>query len=370
MSISAILIFLIILLVLVIIHEFGHFIAAKMLNMRVDEFAFGFPPRIYGKKIGETVYSLNALPIGGYVSIWGENGSEEDSAEGGAKHNPRAFGNRPWWAQIIVLVAGVFMNMVLALFLFIGLSFGKVQMSVDDPVYGPQVKDTSLVVIDAIPDSPAYKAGVLPGSKLMAVTSKGVKASLISATSVVSFIEKHSDNPITITFQKQNGEIASTTVAAVYGLVPEKKVVGIQVGAVGYVSTTFSEAISLGIERTYDMTLMTFDGLKTLVISVVHRDGTVLNSLSGPIGIAKIVGETSAYGLGPILTLIAILSINLAIFNILPLPALDGGRVVFVLLEAVSRKKVPLKYYSWLNLAGFALLLLLLVVVTVHDVIK
>jgi regulator of sigma E protease len=152
--------------------------------------------------------------------------------------------------------------------------------------------------------------------------------------------------------------------------VPEKKVVGIQVGAVGYVSTSFIEAIQLGFERTYDMTLMTFDGLKTLVISAVHRDGTVLNSLSGPIGIAKIVGETSAYGLGPILTLIAILSINLAIFNILPLPALDGGRVVVVLVEAISRKKVPLKYYSWLNLAGFALLLLLLVVVTVHDVIK
>ncbi|MDB5260240.1 MAG: rane-associated zinc metalloprotease [Candidatus Nomurabacteria bacterium] len=370
MSISAVLIFLVILLVLVIIHEFGHFIVAKWTNMRVDEFAFGFPPRIYRKKLGETTYSLNALPIGGYVSIWGENGSEEDNASDGAKNNPRAFGNRPWWAQILVLLAGVTMNMLLALIILVCLSFGKVEMSADDPTYGSRVEDTSLVVLDAYPESPAYKAGLTPGSRLISVTSKNMKASLVTATSLVTFIENHSNDAITFVYEKQNGEHASTTVAAIYGIVPNKKAVGISVGTTGYVYTSTGEAIKLGLQRTKDITLLTFGGLKTLLVSAIHRDGSVLNSLSGPIGIAKIVGETSAYGIMPILTLVAILSINLAVFNILPLPALDGGRIIMVVIESISRRKIPFKYYSWLNLGGFALLLLLLVVVTVHDVIK
>src|SRR3989344_3063366 len=117
MSTFAVILFLFIILVLVIVHEFGHFIVAKWTNMRVDEFAFGFPPRIFAKKIGETLYAVNALPLGGYVSIWGENGEPNDEA----KNHPRAFGNRPWWAQLLVLVAGVTMNMLLALIIFIGI---------------------------------------------------------------------------------------------------------------------------------------------------------------------------------------------------------------------------------------------------------
>lgn len=140
MSISAILLFILILLILVVVHEFGHFIAAKLVGMRVDEFAFGFPPRLFSKKVGETTYAFNAIPLGGYVSIFGENGSEEDKKAHGATHHPRAFANRPWWAQLLVLVAGVTMNMLLALFLFIGISYGEIKISTDDDVYGHRVK--------------------------------------------------------------------------------------------------------------------------------------------------------------------------------------------------------------------------------------
>ena len=122
MSISAIVLFVVILLVLVVVHEFGHFIVAKLTGMRVDEFAFGFPPRIFAKKFGETTYAINAIPLGGYVSIFGENGSDDDKKEHGATTHPRAFGNRPWWAQLLVLIAGVTMNMALALFIFIIIS--------------------------------------------------------------------------------------------------------------------------------------------------------------------------------------------------------------------------------------------------------
>jgi regulator of sigma E protease len=361
MSVSAIFIFLLIILILVIVHEFGHFIVAKWVNMRVDEFAFGFPPRLFSKKYRETKYSINALPFGGYVSIWGENGEPADEA----KTHPRAFGNRPWWAQIAVLIAGVVMNMLLAWIIFIGISYGEVQISVDDTTYGLRVKNPVLVVVDAMPTSPAYKAGLVPGSVITKVTSGGAQANLTTATSLISFIGSH--DTFNITYRQTNGVIANTTVASVYGIVPDKKAIGISVDSIGLVKTNFWEAIKIGTERTYHMTVMTLEGLWSLVSSI-GSGKSVLESLSGPIGIAKIVGETSTYGYAAVLTLVAVLSINLAIFNSLPLPALDGGRIVVVAIEAITKRRVPFKYYSWVNVIGFAALMLLLIMVTINDV--
>lgn len=367
MSITAILLFVVILIILVIVHEFGHFIAAKLTGMRVDEFAFGFPPRIFAKKRGETLYAFNAIPLGGYVSIWGENGSEEDKKENGATHHPRAFGNRPAWAQLVVLSAGVVMNMVLALFIFIFISFGEVRISADDPLYGSRVKDIELVVADVAKESPAFKAGLVPGSILLSMKSAGKEASLDSATSVVKFIEKNQNSSFTISYRSPDGVVKETTVAAVYGIVPDKKALGVGLDMVGVVRTAPLEAIFLGFERTYNMTELTLLGLGDIVTSLFKGE-SVIESLSGPVGIAKIVDETSSYGYVAILTLVAILSINLAIFNALPLPALDGGRIVVVGIEAISKRKVPFKYYSWVNVIGFFLLMLLLVVVTINDV--
>jgi regulator of sigma E protease len=367
MTISAILLFILILLVLVIVHEFGHFIVAKATNMRVDEFAFGFPPRIFGKKIGETTYAVNSIPLGGYVSIFGENGSEEDKKEHGALHHPRAFGNRPWWAQLLVLIAGVTMNMVLAFFIFVFISYGNVQMSADDPIFGHRVKDTVLMTTEVSKESPAFKAGIVPGSIILKVTNVGTEANLSTATSLITFIAAHQNTPFTITYRSPDGLKKVTTVAAVYGIVPDKKALGIGLDQIGTVSTTFQEALSLGYERTVTITEMTIDGLATVFTSAFNGN-SVLQSLSGPVGIARIVGETSEYGYVAVLTLVAVLSINLAIFNILPLPALDGGRIVVVLIETVLRKKVPFKYYSWVNVLGFGLLMLLLIVVTINDI--
>lgn len=367
MSLSAIILFVVILLVLVTVHEFGHFIVAKLTNMRVDEFAFGFPPRLFSKKVGETTYSLNALPLGGYVSIWGENGSENDKEKDGAKNHPRAFGNRPWWAQILVLVAGVTMNMVLAWFIFIGISYGNITVSTEDATYGTLVKNSSLMVIDAAEESPAYKAGLIPGSVILKVKSGSTLANISTSESLVTFIGLHQNDSFSISFKGPDGVVRNTVIAAVYGIVPDKKAIGISVESVGTIHTTMMQALRIGTSRTSEMTKMTFGGLKSLAASVVGGEN-VLASLSGPVGIARIVGKTSDYGYVAVLTLIAVLSINLAIFNILPLPALDGGRMIVVMIETVLKKKIPFKYYSWANIAGFSLLILLLVVVTFHDI--
>jgi regulator of sigma E protease len=367
MSISAILLFIAILIVLVIVHEFGHFIAAKLTGMRVDEFAFGFPPRLFTKKVGETIYAFNAIPLGGYVSIWGENGSDEDKKENGAANNPRAFGNRPAWAQLVVLFAGVAMNMVLALFIFIFISYGEVRISTDDLIYGSRVKNAELVVVDVSKESPAFKAGIIPGSVITSVTSAGKVADIKTATSTIAFIERNQNSSFVIEYKAPDGSIKTTTIAAVYGIIPDKKALGIALDTVGTVRTTVGESFVLGVERTINMTELTALGLAG-VVSSLFKGESVIESLSGPVGIAKIVDETSEYGYVAVLTLVAILSINLAIFNILPLPALDGGRIVVVTIETLFRKKIPFKYYSWVNVAGFFLLILLLVVVTINDV--
>jgi regulator of sigma E protease len=367
MSISAIALFIIILLVLVTVHEFGHFIVAKLTGMRVDEFAFGFPPRVFAKKYGETTYAINALPLGGYVSIFGENGSEEDKKEHGALHHPRAFGNRPWWAQTLVLVAGVTMNMVLALVIFIGISYGEVTMSKDDDVYGSRIKKSSLMVTEVSKNSPARMAGIVPGSIVLSVASAGKHAQLTTATSLVAFIGANQNSPFSITYRTPDGQEKDTTIATVYGIIPNKKALGIALEEVGQVKISVLESIPLGYHRTISTTVMTFDGLTSVLSQAIHGE-SVLSTLSGPIGIAKIVGETSDYGYDAILTLVAVLSINLAIFNILPLPALDGGRMMVVLIEAITKKKVPFKYYSWVNIIGFSLLMLLLIIVTINDI--
>lgn len=367
MSLSAIALFIIILLVLVVVHEFGHFIVAKLTGMRVDEFAFGFPPRIFAKKFGETTYAINALPLGGYVSIWGENGSEEDKKAHGAATHPRAFGNRPWWAQLLVLVAGVTMNMLLALFIFIGISYGTITISADDEVFGGRIKNSSLIVTGVSKESPAFKAGIIPGSTILTMTNVGQVAPLTTATSLISFIAAHQNTPFVINYKSPDGQQKSTTVSAVYGIVPDKKALGVSIEQVGSVQTTALEAITLGYGKTVTITSLTIEGLVGVVTSL-FQGREVLSSLSGPVGIAKIVGETSEYGVSAILTLVAVLSINLAIFNILPLPALDGGRMVVVFIETVFRRKIPYNYYSWVNVAGFLALIFLLIVVTINDI--
>ena len=357
-----IVLFFVILLVLVVVHEFGHFIAAKLTGMRVDEFAVGFPPRIYGKKYGETTYAINALPLGGYVSIYGEN-SEHDEA----KRDPRAFGNRPVWAQLITLSAGVIMNMVLALAIFIGLSYGNVQVSVDDPIYGARATNTVLMVVDAHPESPAFKAGIVPGSIVTSLGNGQTQATLTTATSAIKFIADHQHDPLAIEYVTPDGTRHDTVIAAVYGLVPNKKAIGVTFDVRGIVTTTPLEAISLGTEKTVSFTTLTLAALGELVKSIFQGEN-VIESLSGPIGIARIVTNTSTYGVEALLTLVAILSINLAIFNALPIPALDGGRFVIVVGEALVRRKLPYKYLAGSNAVGIILLLILVIVVTIKDI--
>lgn len=360
----SIILFLIILLALVIVHEFGHFAAAKISKMRVDEFAFGFPPKIFSKKVGETTYAFNAIPLGGYVSILGENGEPNDVA----KKDPRAFSNRPWYLQLFVLSAGVIMNVLFAWMLFIFTSYGNVEVSVDGSSYADRIKDKKVYVLYVGDNSPSKMAGVESGDILVKISSGKNFIVPEDSTTTINFIGRYINDPINIVYKKPGGQIKETTITGVYGIIPDKKALGVALDTVGTVDAGVYDAFVLGTYKLENMFVAMIDGLKQLALSAKNGDN-VVDSLSGPIGIAKMVGDTSEFGYKALLTFTAVLSINLALFNALPLPALDGGRFIIVILETILRRRFPVKLMMMLNGLFFFLLIVLLVVVSIKDVV-
>jgi len=374
--IKIIILFFFVIMLLVMIHELGHFLAAKISKMRVDEFAFGFPPRVFGKKIGETTYAFNALPIGGYVKIAGED--FEDEMEGKKSNDPRLFSNRPKILQIFVLLAGVAMNFLLAFVLLSYISYGEKFISSESPDFNKykienaeKGRESSKVRVSFVTDnSPAKAAGLEVYDEIIAIRSTNKMIIPTNATSVVRFIYDNQNNPITINFKKyKTGEIATSTVSAVYGLLPDKKSVGFASGEVIYVKIGLIDAIINGATDTYNYTKLTITGVGDLVKKIVNNE-SIRQDVAGPIGIASLVGKASEEGLDPLLFFVAVISINLGVFNLLPLPALDGGRILFVLYEAIMRRRMNIKFQLYANLIGFGALMLLMLFVSYFDIVK
>jgi regulator of sigma E protease len=363
---SFVLIFVFILFILVIVHEFGHFVAAKLSKMRVEEFAFGFPPRIWGKKKGETMYAVNVLPLGGYVKITGEGFDEEERER--LKHDHRAFQNRPKILQLFVLAAGVIMNFLLA-FLIISFTYTKPHyVPVSEMNIEEQKKVGSKIVsIFVLPNSPAASGGLAPNDEILKVTANGQLASLKSATSVVEFVGKNVEYPITIVYKKMDGKVSTSTIQAVYGLVTDRKTIGLQVEEVALVRYNYLKALGEGLKDTARLTKNTVLGLGEIVKRLSNGEN-VIDAVAGPIGIAKLTSSATEAGSMGILTFIALLSINLGVFNALPIPALDGGRFLFVLIEMITRRNLNYKFQYYANAVGFLFLLSLVLIVTYKDI--
>ncbi len=364
-----IILFLIILLVLVMVHEFGHFIVAKLCGMRVDEFGVGFPPTIWSKKWRGTEYKVNTLPLGGYVKIFGENGSDDDNQ---AKLDPQAFGNRPKWQQISVLLAGVAMNWALAYIIFLSLALFTTQMaSVDNPDYSGRLSDVRTEILQVQDGSPASNSGILAGDRIVSISSTA-GASLYSASATPNmmkdFINLHADS-VTINYVR-SGVPGTANMSAVDGIVNDKKAIGIYFDKVGDVHIGTMEAFALAAAKTVETTRAVYTGTVELFTNLFKGNTDMLHQVSGPIGIAKVVGDASHGGLARLLLVTALLSVNLAVFNLLPFPALDGGRIIVVAIEALTRRKVPAAAQAWINGIGFLILIAIMIAVSVSDVMK
>ncbi len=345
------LIFIIILGILVLVHELGHFLAAKKAGVQVDEFGFGYPPRALriGKRWG-TLFSLNWIPFGGFVKILGEN-YEPPSPEKSGFGEPREGKNftqvsKKW--QAAILVAGVSFNILFAWLLF-SLGF---MIGLPTPVennFGLAVKNPILTVIDVIPDSPAQNAGLKSGDKIKKMENN-------FAGNVLLEIDRGGKN--------LNFEIKPET-----GIVENKKIIGINMDMIGTLSLPIHRAVYEGGKTTFEIIYLTVGGLSNLIKDAVRWKADI-SQVAGPVGIISLVGDASRLGFVYLITFTALISINLAIINLIPFPALDGGRLLFVIIEGVTKRKINSKIAGVLNTTGFILLISLMLIVTYRDILK
>ncbi len=356
--IISIIIFILTLLVLVLIHELGHFLMAKRFGIKVEEFGFGIPPKVFGKKIGETIYSLNALPLGGFVRLLGED-------EVGKVQSSRDFRVKSVGQRIVVVVAGVIMNLVLAWMIFytviIYQNFKIIYPTLEQAVYIGHVEK----------DFPAEQAGIKVGDKILKVDGKEIK----QFEDARNFIKESKGQPVSLILSDLEGKNVRQVSVTPKQVEKEEFLIGVGFSPIGLKQyTTGVEKIFSGITYSYDLTRLTFVGLKKTVSDLILGNiKSVSESVSGPVGLANISADILSGGKAALpfyLWFVGVISLTLSIFNTLPIPALDGGRLLFLVVEAFTRRKVREDVERKVHQIGFALLLALALLVTYSDVSK
>ncbi len=349
-----IIVFFVILLTLVLVHEFGHFLVAKITGCRIEEFAFGFPPRLFSKTIGDTKYSFNLLPLGGYVKIEGENMDETAPA-------PTSFASKSVPARLLILVAGVVMNFLLAVILLsVQAGIGVPTAASDENSHALKNPKTFIVGIE--PGSPAASAGINELDRIYRIA--GITNPSIQE--VQTAISAHAGQEITIIIERMGLEKTFTLIPRANPPTGEGPL-GISLQAVGLLADPWWKAPYTGLTRAWQMLLSIITQFQVLIRQIISQ-GTVSQALTGPVGIAFYAKEVTNLGLSYILEFAALISLNLALINILPIPALDGGRVMFVLIEGLVGKRMPNKIEQISHLAGFVLLITLMVLITLKDI--
>lgn len=342
-----------VLFVLVMVHEWGHFFAAKKTGMEVEEFGFGFPPRVASIKKNGTRFSFNLLPIGGFVKIKGENNDNQEPGSFATKSIPR---------RLIVLAAGVIMNLVLAwVLLSTALAIGAPQA-----VDGNSAKASNIRVMisDISKNSPAGIAGIKPGDFVVSINGHNV-----NSVEAVQLETKASAGQETSYVISRDNRILNFKITPRVNPPAGEGAIGVQLAQVADVSYPLNQAIWKGLQQTWDYTALTVSGFAHLIARLFAGE-SVSGTVTGPVGIAVMTGRFARMGLAALLQFAALLSINLAVINALPIPALDGGRIAFTLIEAVRRKKMHVKVEQWSHAVGFVLLLALMLLVTIRDIIS
>lgn len=351
-------IFIAVLALLVLVHEAGHFFVARRAGVRVDEFGFGFPPRLFkvGTKAG-TVYSINIIPLGGFVKIKGEEGQDKEDVDSFAHKKP--------WVRSLILSAGVFMNVALAaVLLSVGFMIGIPAVIGDDLPTGARITNQEVGVIEVLPDSPAAKAGIQGGDAIARVNDELV-ANQEDAFTKISSAAAQGVVRIEV---KRGKEIKTFALEPI--VIPEvgRPAIGVGLVDMGLVHLPWYRAIPEGIIATG---MFLWDILRSFgaLVAGAFRGAPIADQLSGPVGIAVMTGQAARLGISYLLQTTALLSLNLALVNALPIPALDGGRLLFVAIEKLRRGKAVSKNAErWMHTIGLALLLLLVIAVTAKDI--
>lgn len=371
----SIVIFVLTLLVLVLIHELGHFLMAKKFGIKVEEFGFGFPPRAWGKKIGETLVSVNWLPLGGFVRLLGEDGTDKEVSK-----DSRSFSNKGVWERITVVVAGVFMNLVLASLIFyltLGFSGFKFQVPliVEHQFLGVTQKEEQFVIIaQVVKNSPAQKANLKAGDQIIAIDGQTIK----SGQDLVDTTKNMEGKQIVLSVLTENQKEEQVKLTARKNPPAGQGPLGVAISSFRLANLEYQtpmEKLLAGPLHSINLTVYSAKVLgKVIGQSFARKNFQPLStSVSGPVGIASMANDILTQSAKPFLSyldFIGLISLNLALINLLPIPAMDGGRLFFLLIEALSGKKVHAGFERWVHTIGMVLLLGLAVLITFSDVGK
>ena len=364
----SILIFVIVLIVLIVSHEFGHFITAKLSGIGVEEFGLGLPPRIKGYMWRGTLYSINWLPFGGFVRIVGEDGDASSLPQ----YEGKRFTDKPRSVQALVVVAGIVCNILLAyVLIYFGLVAG-LPVSVDSfAKYESYMSDKHVVVTDVIQGGSAEQAGLPAGATLISIANAENAQLITSPAQVREIIVASKGEPIFVTYRTMGQGLVGLPLKivpkAVDGASPA---IGIAMDSVATLKLPLLTAILPSIRTSTFMLANTAKGMWHLLSGLVRGDGSVASSVTGPVGIAGIVGDAADAGLGSLLLVAALLSFSLAIINLVPFPALDGGRLLFIIIEGIKGSPIKASITAVVNTAGFAILILLMLAVTYKDIVN
>ncbi len=366
--------FILVLSLLVFVHELGHFWVARKFGLKPKEFGFGFPPRAWGvykskdgkwktvrggkeaEDAADTIYSINWIPIGGFVNV-GEDEEESD--------NPNHFINKPIWQRATILSAGVIMNVVLAaVLIIIGLMIGLPQVIDEDINVRAKVSDKRIQIVQVLSDSPAEAAGVKMGDIITGINEN----QFIKYEALQQFVDERTGQELSYKIKRGQEEMV-VQVTPVIMEETGKGGIGIAIAETGIVKYPWYLAITEGVKTTFILIWVIILAFYELFKNLILGNG-VSAELAGPVGIAALTGQMARMGFIYILQFTALLSINLAIINFLPIPALDGGRVLFLIIEKIRRKSMKRKLEAGLNQAFFILLMLLVLIVTFRDVAR
>lgn len=362
--ISTILIFLAVLSILVIAHEFGHFYAARYFGMTVHEFGLGFPPKIFSwtDKQG-TEWSLNLIPLGGFVRIKGENGDDQAASE------PDSFSSKSKFARFIVLIGGVTMNVILAGFL-LSLAYGFAGQQIipqqeSYPTFS-KVHSEQVTIIATSPDLPIAETDINPNQTLISINEIEVNSAEQARDLLSTEASELSSISITVLDQDHTHEII---IEPGFLEDSETPIYGLSIADTATVSFPWWSWLLRGFTDAILFLFLIIGAFFKLIIDLITGSG-VNEAVAGPVGIAKMTGEVASYGFSHLLNFAALLSLNLAVINALPLPALDGGRILFVFIEAIRGKKNSPQLEAAIHGSGFLLLMILVVIITYRDIVN
>jgi regulator of sigma E protease len=354
-------IFVIVISVLIFVHEFGHFLFAKRAGMKVEEFGFGFPPRIFGKRIGETLYSINWIPFGGFVKVFGEDGT--------SRGTKGSFGSKSFPARMKVVTAGVVMNFLFAVFLLMIGNFLGLRIGLLDDADISLAREKKIQIIQVAQDSPAQEADIRMLDEIIGFKMQnGFMNYVYNSDELSEFTRNHAGETTTVIIGRGD-ELIEKELYLREDFPEGQGPMGVSAILTGVISHNWHTSIWKGVHDGVILTVNTIYGYFFLFKQLIFG-GELIGDVSGPIGIATLTGQAAKVGFNYLIQFVALISVNLAILNSIPFPALDGGRAFMLLLEKAKGSPLNEKVERYLNTVGFLVLLALMLWITVRDIAK